>query len=153
MTTETIPTYKRWREDLDKWMRQGEALEAIAAQHPEIPFMVEPTKNMLEWDEHGENIQAFSDRVRKVAAIFGAATTVKTTHANADKAPDMEAIWRLDDDRRVRLWSLWPQCRIHPESHYLATTSTKGEAAAIHPECADVLKELEDYEPTMENER
>ncbi len=40
--TETIPIYKRWRKDVEQWQQQGEVLEAIAARHPDIPFVVEP---------------------------------------------------------------------------------------------------------------
>lgn len=144
--TETMPTYKLWRENVERWMRQGEALEPIAAQHPDIPWEIDPIGNKLDWDGYEEDIQAFSGRVRKVAAIFGTPTSVKTTYANGDKAPDMEAKWQLDNGSTVRLWSLHPKCRIHPETHYVASIRTNAIHPAIHPECADVLRELEDYE-------
>lgn len=145
--TEDMPTYKRWRKDWERWTREAEAVEAIAAQHPDIPFEVETISNTLTWNEFDEDIQTFSIRVRKVAAIFGAPTTVRVVSETGTEttAPDMEALW--SDDPKIALRAFWPQCRIHPESEYIPAVRTKGEYPEIHPECADVLKELEDYEP------
>lgn len=145
---ETVPTYKRWREDVEKWMRQGEALEAIAVAYPDIPFTICPISNTLGWCVFEENIQAFSARVRKVAAIFGAPTTVSVVPESGTTGtpPDLMAQWK-GENVNVDLRSYWPGCRIHPESRYIPAVHVAGEFPAIHPECADVLKELEDYSP------
>lgn len=145
--TEDMPTYKRWREDVEKWMRQGEALEAIAAQHPDMSFVVHPIANTLEWYEFEEDIHAFSARVRRVAAIFGAPTTVRpvSTSGTKDLAPDIIAKW-TDGAVNIDLKAFWPKCRIHPEAEYVPDQHIDGIRPKMHPECADVLKELEDYE-------
>jgi hypothetical protein len=148
--TEDMPTYRRWRADLEKHMRRGEMLEAIAAQHPEIPFTVEVYWSSLEWHEFSEDIHAFSARVRKIAAIFGRPTTVTTTGGSGEEAPDMKATWKLADARiTVNIRSYSPECRVHPESKYVPSSHVDAQYPAIHPECADVLKELEDYEPEL----
>lgn len=145
MTTEDVPIYKRWRENLERWMRQGEALEAIASLHPEIPFTVEPFAKTLQWCEFYEDIQGFSVRVKKVAAIFGTPTVVRTIPKTSDQLhpPDLEAQWK-EGDVTIEVKAFWPACRIHPESKYMPAQHTEAQHPEIHPECADALKELED---------
>jgi hypothetical protein len=145
--TEELPTYKRWRENVERWTRQGKALEAIAAQHPEIPFAINPILNQFEWYEHNEDIQTFAARVEEVASIFGTPIKVDTQGGNGEKAPDMRAVWERDDGITVEVRSFRPNCRTHPESEYVPEVHVDAKFPDIHPECADVLKELEDYEP------
>jgi hypothetical protein len=150
-------TCQRWREDIGEWLHRGEAAEAIAIQHPEIPFRVCPIMGELHWFTHGEDIHEFSAHVRAVAKIFGTPIFVKTVEANTDKAPDMAAKWELgvclgNDKVIVEVRSYSPNCRTHPDSAYVPALHIAAVYPKIHPECADVLKKLEDYQPEKREE-
>ncbi len=69
----------------------------------------------------------------------------------------MKAVWRVPFEHGyakellVKVHTFNPMdCKLHPESGYVPEVWSKGHDAAIHPECAAVLKTLEDLEPEAE---
>ena len=137
-------TYGNWRKDIERQTKAGEQLEAIAKMHRDILFdcRVHWTPMCLDWCEHGDTLDSFSSRVKQVAARFGPPDSVEGRHwmgAFDDAAPGLVATWKLDAFV-VMVRSLRPEgCKIDPRSNYEEAKTTN-----IHPECAAVLKELED---------
>lgn len=143
--TEAPPLYRQWRE---RWQREfdaGERLEKIAEQHAEIPFECSPDYGtpQIKWCAWGLTLQEFARRTKMVAAIFGAPDTVTGEHygsaASATSTPPLEATWHRDGyDIVVGTYSP-TGCKLDPRSEF-----QEAKYPQIHPECAAVLKQLED---------
>lgn len=149
MSDEQEPKYREWRKDVERWRQQGEALEAIAAKYPDIPFEVQPLSNKLSWGKFDEDIHAFSARVRRIIATFGSPT--EGPHQSGVNGPDspgdLRTRWTLGTGAEIEVMAYMPNCRIKPGSTYQPFVCVPGRAPAIHPECQAVLDELADLEP------
>lgn len=133
-----------WQEDLKRLAVNGKLLEELAMTHQDIPFACRAHWNpgCLDWCEHGDTLESFSSRVKQVAARFGPPDSVEGRHwigSYDDGPPDLVAKWKVGDFE-VLVRTLRPKgCRIDPRTAY-----KEAEETAVHPECAGVLKELED---------
>lgn len=133
-----------WQEDLKGLAANGKLLEELAMTHQDIPFGCRAHWNpgCLDWCEHGDTLESFSARVKKVAARFGPPDKVEGRHWNGsfdDAAPDLVATWTVGDFG-VTVRTLRPKgCKIDPRTAY-----KEAEETTIHSECAAVLKGLED---------
>ena len=134
-----------WRADVLRLCREGRRLERIA-RLTELPLEVRPQWPGLDWAVWDETIETFSARVKLVAARLGAPESVNSdywvgAYAN-DVPPDLIARWQIDDSAgpvKVTVRALHPRgCKVKPGSEY------RKEEPEIHPECAAVLRELED---------
>lgn len=136
--------FAKWRGDVLELIRRGRRLERIA-RLTELPLEVRPSWPGLDWVVIGDTLLGFSDRVRTVAARLGAPDIVEADHwgGASDRAPDLIARWTLRDaegDVRVTVRSLMPTgCKVDPRTAYLEAQEPK-----LHPECAAVLRELEE---------
>lgn len=90
---------------------------------------------------NGGTLEAFSEAVKAVAKHFGPPDETYAQGSNGRSSPDLYAIWNEDGRRpvlKVRCW--YPKgCKIDPRTEYEPEKNV-----AIHPECAAVLKGLEE---------
>lgn len=143
--TDALPAYRAWRKQWQRTFDAGERLEKIAEQHAELPFVCYPdfAPPQLAWSSWGLTLEEFARRTKLVAATFGAPDAVTGKHYNAassaTSAPPLEAIWHRDGyDVAVCTYSP-TGCKLDPRAEYQQAKNPQ-----IHPECAAVLKELED---------
>ncbi len=104
------------------------------------------------------SLQEFCDRVKLVTDVMGRAPDdVLTEGGGEEQAPNLKAVWKVPFEHGwakellVKVHTFSPKdCQLHPESGYVPQVWSKGHDAAIHPECAAVLKTLEDLEPRVQ---
>lgn len=146
----------QWR---TAWLREariGRRLERLAVrlELPEAecrPTWDPPTLDIV---EIGADLPWFAMHVRLVATRLGTADSVAAENwiGHGERAPDLVARWKIDEDvGQSRIWDkrtvvevtvrcLSPiGCKIDPRTAYVPE-----KRVAIHPECAALLRELED---------
>ena len=145
MTGTTEPRYRNWRQAWQKTFEAGERIELIATKYSAIPFVCYPDFRppQLSWSAWGITLHEFSRRVKIVAAKFGVPDEVEGKHhseASSDtETPPLTATWNRDG-YDVVVTTYAPQgCKLDSRAQYHAAVNP-----VIHPECAAVLKELED---------
>ena len=141
---------QQWRKSVLREIRIGRALERIARQL-ELPGAecrphFEPPA--IDVSNVGGDLAWFSDNVKLVATRLGSAERVEAQNwvGTGNRAPDLVAEWILDGETiegmsvRVLVRCLLPTgCKVDPRTEYLPESKL-----ALHPECAAVLRELED---------
>jgi hypothetical protein len=133
---------KEWRAQVARIQEKAEAVEAVAVARGLEGFAVryswlEPTLDDSVW---GDSLEGFSKRVKATTEILGPPDSCGAEQwigqIKEGQAPDLVARWKLDDKvgtQRVMVMvrSVRPRvCKVDPQ--------------AIYPECAAVLRGLED---------
>ena len=153
MTLELQDECAKWRKELEKSRRCGEALEAFARQLGLTEFSVYPDSYSprISWAKFGGTLQEFSARVKVVAKKLGRAPdSCDASHMgfqfSADEKPDLQAEWNFPSqiieghDVTVIVRSMMPMdCKLDPSTNYV-----EKQEQSIHPECKAVLASLED---------
>lgn len=133
-----------WRKDLDELYRKGEAMEAVASTLPG-EVRVRPHWPGIDWVEIGADLETFAAMVTRMSEVMGPPDTCEGEHwlGGADGPPDLIARWQGPDlgfDYKITVRALMPKgCMVDPRTKHVEARYTK-----IHPQCAAVLRELED---------
>ncbi|GAG22933.1 unnamed protein product [marine sediment metagenome] len=141
------PLYRQWRAEWQRQFALGERLEALAAKHPELPFVVNLGQG-LAWVVLGETLPEFAGRVKLASSFLGSPDSV-SEYVFGNGLPDLRATWKVDG-MEIRVTSGSTEgCRLDPRH----PGKVEIENARIHPACRAALQEIEDYEPAAAGER
>lgn len=149
-----VQPWQEWRVRLKAEMANGEALERVAADIHErsgVALSVYPSRTggRLGVFEMFETLEWFSRTVRTVSEHLGTPRSVgpdAISYGAVDRAPDLRAEWTIrhkgwpHGELLVAVSCSYPRgCKVDPR---IQTVEPK--FAKLHPECAAVLRELED---------
>lgn len=134
----------KWRKKLEDLFTKGEALEAAGRDLPG-EFCVRPQWPGIDWVEIGIDLVEFAKRVTLVKEVLGPPDECEGKHwlgAYEGRAPDLVATWKRYEPfpYEITVRALMPTgCMVDPRTEY-----QKGQETKIHPQCAAVLRGLED---------
>jgi len=140
-----------WREEHETNFRRCTAMEAEArARGLGDEFTVySASVNWYEYgDQHdGKSLKRFKEMIALVACKLGPPSSITTPAWTFQEVPDLCAYWHLPYTTTQEFSSFsvvvsiqQPSgCKIDPRTPRIA-----GQAPALHPECKDVLRALED---------
>lgn len=151
---------EQWREAADTKFQHAQKVGPQLQEFAERVGLPEGFVISLDWEDsirwsdwgfnHDNSLQVFRDRVRRTAEKLGPPCSVTTGgNSNREGAPDLYAHWTITLDpthpdhlKKVEIWVniFHPKgCKVDPRTPYVPAQEAK-----IHPECAEVLRQLED---------